>query len=159
MSTSRHTAVTPCHHTDRVNNQDHPCPQCGGAAAKRIVWTEDASIIGTTHDPAVRFLNGPPAWNDSSGPDLICSACEKRFWSDPSEQEKDEENARRQQRRIEAMNRGEYMLFDPRTTSADEIAHTVWQQIQRSQKAAAKAASAEKSGAKKRGDEKNEAAD
>jgi hypothetical protein len=36
------------------------------------------------------------------------------------------------------MKRGEYMLFDPRTTSVDEIAHAIWLQIQRSKIADAK---------------------
>jgi hypothetical protein len=84
---------------------------------------------------------------------LICSACEERFWSDPLRKEKDEEEQRRQQSRIEAMKRGEYMLFNPRTTSVDEIAHAIWLQIQRSKNDRANAPRKPKSEQQNGGDE------
>ncbi len=154
----RHTGVGPFWHSGRVESQNHPCPRCGSVAVKRIVWTDDASKIGTSNDAAVVFLSGAPAWNESSGADLICSACKERFWSSPLRQKEDEDEKRRQQGRIEAMKRGEDMLFDPRTTSVEEIAHAIWQQVQQAKKASAKKPRRKTAAKKQGGHDENEAA-
>ncbi len=120
-----------------VNTQSRPCPQCGSAAIKRIVWTDDPGKIGTSDDATVAFLSGPLIWNDVASIDRVCADCNERFCNDIEQQEKYDEDTRRQKRRMEAMKRGEYMLFDPRTTSVDEIAHAVFEQIERSKNARA----------------------
>ena len=113
---------------------DRPCPQCGSNAVKRIVWTEDAAKIGTLADPHVAFVNGPAIWNERSEIDRECSVCHKRFCNDLLQQERYDEDTRRQKSRVEAMKRGEYMLFNPRTTSVDQIALDVFERVKLSKK-------------------------
>jgi hypothetical protein len=68
-------------------------------------------------------LADSPDWPD--GPDRKCLDCGQRFFSNSAAQQTYDEETAHQLARLAAMKRGNYVLLDPRSMSAEEMADVI----------------------------------
>jgi hypothetical protein len=96
------------------------CPACGGKESVPIVYGFPTVEVQAAE--ARNEVRLAACIVSATSPDRSCTACEYRFYSNRKLQPEIDPDEIHQRRRIAAMNRGQYMTFNVKTQSAEEIA-------------------------------------
>ena len=102
------------------------CPECGSEDSKEIVYGfPDKKTLKRAESGEI-VLAANPNWPD--GPDRKC-ACEKKYFSDPVAQKKNDEDTALQMARIEAQKSGRYHLFSVWEKTTADMAREIVAEI------------------------------
>lgn len=99
------------------------CRSCTSNKSIPIVYGFPTPELSQRAEAGQIALADSPDWSD--GPDRKCLDCGQRFFSNSAAQQAYDEETAHQLARLASMKRGDYFLFDPRSTSAEEIANAL----------------------------------
>jgi hypothetical protein len=99
------------------------CPACKSNKSIPIFYGFPRPELSQRAEVGEVALADSPDWPD--GPDRKCVDCGQRFFSNSAAQQAYDEETTHQLARLAAMKRGDYVLLDPRSMSAEEMANVI----------------------------------